>query len=221
MAHPRGGYKNKSGQKIPGVTTIIGRFKDSGGLMYWAFEQGKAAERGEIEKLYDKRDEAAVAGTIAHSMVEATIRRDPLPDISMHPENIQKHALQGYENYLRWSQNSKIEVIYQEIQLVSEKHQFGGCPDAIIIADGKLAVGDWKTSDSVYPDYLIQLSAYKKLWEENFPDQPITGGFHLCRFGKKHADFAHFFWHELDDAWELFLLYRRAYDLYGKLKKRV
>ena len=55
MAHPKGGYK-LDGKRVPGTTTIIGRFKDSGGLLYWAFEQGKAAERGEIEKLYDRRD---------------------------------------------------------------------------------------------------------------------------------------------------------------------
>lgn len=73
MPHPTGGYKNKKGQKVPGVTTVIGRFKDSGGLLYWACEQGKAIERGEISRLYDRRDAAADAGTIAHSLVEMYI----------------------------------------------------------------------------------------------------------------------------------------------------
>ncbi len=61
MPHPKGGYKTQDGKRAPGVTTIIGRFKDSGGLLWWAFEQGKAAERGEINSLYDKRDEAGDA----------------------------------------------------------------------------------------------------------------------------------------------------------------
>ena len=72
MARPKGGYK-VDGKRVPGVTTIIGRFKDSGGLMWWAFGQGQAAERGEINSLYDKRDEAAEAGTIAHALVEMHI----------------------------------------------------------------------------------------------------------------------------------------------------
>ena len=55
MARPKGGYRLKSGESVPGVTTIIGRFKDSGGLLWWAFEQGKAFERGEIHGLYEKR----------------------------------------------------------------------------------------------------------------------------------------------------------------------
>ena len=62
MGRPTLGYRLKDGTKVPGVTTIIGRFKDSGGLLWWAFEQGQAAERGEINSLYDKRDAAAEAG---------------------------------------------------------------------------------------------------------------------------------------------------------------
>jgi len=74
MARPKSGYKNNAGKRVPGVTTIIGRFKDSGGLLWWAFEQGKSAERGEINSLYDKRDEAAASGTIAHELFELHIR---------------------------------------------------------------------------------------------------------------------------------------------------
>jgi len=220
MARPVSGYRLKDGTRVPGVTTIIGRFKDSGGLLYWAFEQGKAAERGEISKLYDKRDEAAEAGTLCHTMVEAHIRGHELPDLEKYPEDIAIQALQGYENFLRWQDTTQMEIIEQEIELVSEQYQFGGCPDAIMVK-GELSMGDWKTSNGIYPDYLIQLAAYKHLWEENYPDRPITGGFHLCRFSKEHADFHHHFWSELDDAWQQFLLFRQAYDIDKKLKKRV
>jgi len=220
MGRPKGGYRNSKNKKVVGVTTVIGRFKDSGGLMYWACEQGKAIERGEIFNLYDKRDEAAEAGTLAHFMVEATIRGKPLPDLSKYDPEIAKQAAQGYENYLRWKDTTNMEIVEQEVSLVSEEYQFGGTLDAIMIR-GELSIGDWKTSNSIYPDYLIQLAAYKYLWEENFPDRPITGGFHLCRFSKEHADFAHHYWSELDDAWEQFKLFRKAYDLDKKLKKRV
>jgi len=74
MARPKAGYKDNDGKRVVGVTTAIGRFKESGGLLWWAFEQGKAAERGEINSLYDKRDEAAEAGTICHDLVEMHIK---------------------------------------------------------------------------------------------------------------------------------------------------
>lgn len=221
MPHPKKGYK-VNGKAVPGVTTIIGRFKDSGGLLYWAFEQGKAAERGEIANLYDKRDEAAEAGTLAHSLVEAKLRGEPELDLSTYPEEISVPALQGYQNYLRWKEDNKIKIEFQEMELVSKTYLFGGCPDAVgWDSRGQLCILDWKTSNAVYQDYLIQIAAYRQLWEENFPDQPLAGGFHLLRFSKEHADFAHHYWQELDDAWEQFKLFRKAYDLDKQLKKRV
>jgi len=220
MPHPIGGYKI-NGVKVPGVTTILGRFKDSGGLLYWAFEQGKAAERGEIAKLYDRRDEAAESGTLAHMFVEAHNNGTELPDTSDYPEEVVRQARQGYENYLHWEESNLLQITHQEIELVSTAHKFGGCIDAIgIDPRGKKCLIDWKTSNSIYQDYLVQLAAYALLWNENYPDDPITGGFHLCRFAKEHADFAHHFWSELDDAAALFLLYRQAYDLDRNLKRR-
>jgi hypothetical protein len=222
MPHPKGGYRLKGGVRVPGVTTVIGRFKDSGGLLHWAFDQGRAAERGEISALYDKRDEAAEAGTLAHSLVEAYINGLPAPDLAAYPVEIAKQAQQGFENYIHWQEDNRIKVIRQEEELVSEQYLFGGCPDAVgEDSRGRLAILDWKTSNGVYQDYLIQIAAYYHLWEENRPGLPITGGFHLLRFSKEHADFAHHYWSELDDAWEQFKLFRQAYELDKKLKKRV
>lgn len=221
MPHPSKGY-SVNGVKVPGVTSIIGRFKDSGGLLFWAFEQGKAAERGEIVKLYDKRDEAAEAGTLAHSLVEARIHGQTLPDLSGHSPDIAKKAMQGYENYIHWQEDNRIEIVYQEMELVSAIHLYGGCPDAIgRDSRGQLCILDWKTSNGVYQDYLIQIAAYRQLWEENVPTEPITGGFHLLRFSKEQADFAHHYWSELDEAWRQFVLFREAYEIDKKLKKRV
>jgi hypothetical protein len=223
MAHPASGYRLKDGTKVPGVTTIIGRFKESGGLLFWAFEQGKCCERGEITGLYDKRDAAADSGTLAHSMVEAYINDAELPDLSKYPEDIASSAKQGFENYVRWQTDNRITVIHQEMQLVSEAHVFGGCPDAIgVDSHGKTCLIDWKTSSSgPYIDWLLQLSAYKILWEENHPDKPITGGFHLLRFSKENADFHHHFWQDLSEAERQFLLLREAYEIDKKLKKRL
>jgi len=219
MAHPKGGYRI-NGKRVKGVTTVIGRFKDSGGLMYWAFNQGKAAERGEIEKLYDKRDEAAESGTLAHSMVEAQIKGE----VFKEPENVSEAALSeargAFGSYMTWANMTKLKIVEQEMPLVSEEYQFGGCPDAIGEINGELCLVDWKTSNGVYPDYLIQLAAYKQLWEENNPDRPLTGGFHLCRFAKSHGDFAHHYYPDLSEAWEQFKLFLKAYEIDKELKKR-
>ena len=67
MAHPI--YKNAEGKRLPSVTTIIGRFKDSGGFVHWAWDLG--IQGIDYRKV---RDAAADAGTIAHHLVEADIR---------------------------------------------------------------------------------------------------------------------------------------------------
>ena len=86
-------------------------------------------------------------------------------------------------------------VCEQEMELVSEEYRFGGCPDAIgLNSQGQVCLLDWKTSNGVYTDYLIQIAAYKHLWEENHPTKPITGGLHLLRFSEEHADFSHHYW---------------------------
>jgi hypothetical protein len=218
MPHPKAGYKNAAGLPVPGTTTVIGRFKDSGPLLHWAFGQGRLAERGVISSLYEKRDEAADVGTLAHAMVEAHIKGFvPMPG-SLIPE-IQEKAETAYRAYLKWESMTRLKIVAQEISMVSETYQFGGTLDAIGELGQELCLLDWKTSNGVYPDFLIQLAAYSILWHELNPLMPLKG-FHLCRFAKEHGDFSHHYWADLTEATEQFLLLRRAYDLDRALKKR-
>jgi len=54
-------YKDHRGNRLPSVTTIIGRFKESGGLLYWANQQGL-----EGKTLDQARAEVTTPGTLAH-----------------------------------------------------------------------------------------------------------------------------------------------------------
>src|SRR5512139_183267 len=124
MPTPLKGYY-LNGTRIPSTSTIIGRFKDSSGLMPWAFNQGmKRGLAGEATaKLYD--DTSAVdIGTAAHAMVEARIKNPDanvdligaglLPDPALFQKA--KSAVSAYE---AWANNFKVEIVAQEIQLVS------------------------------------------------------------------------------------------------------
>jgi len=229
MATPKQGYRLADGARVPSVTTIISRFKDSGALMKWAYttgrEHGFTEGRGGIAptSLYEVPGKAADIGTAAHSMVEASIKGE-------HPEMVQDYinlsvddrvkAKNAFAMYEEWAAQSSLVIVEQEMYLVSEKHRFGGTPDAIGEIAGKLCLVDWKTSNGVYSDYLLQLAAYRVLWDENHPDRPLTGGSHLCRFAKEFGDFAHHYYAELDDAWTMFELLLRAYRLDQILRKR-
>ena len=218
MGRPAQGYQI-DGERVPGVTTIINRFKDSGGLIYWAWEQGRDGK-----DYRETRDAAADAGTCAHDMVEADIYGATFDESPYKPETLEK-AKGAFAAYQEWKQQTHLQVVESEVSLVSRKHRFGGTLDAMLV-QGKLALSDWKTSNRVYPDYLLQLAAYQILWEEAWPDRLIGGGFHLLRFSKQeHSDdpisFTHHFWSDLTLAKEQFLLLLKAYENDKRLKKLI
>lgn len=216
MPTPKEGYRVKDGTKVPGTTTVIGRFKDSGALIHWAWNRGKNFPN---EPLYASRDLAGDVGTYIHDLIEHAVRSQPLPDppAGMKEENV-KQATSGYEAFMRWSKRLNLDIAPVEVPLVCECHRFGGTPDAIALEeDGTLSLLDWKSAKDFYPDNLIQLAAYMHLWNVNKPETPIKGNILIVRFGKDGADFGH---HEfpiahpkLAAAWGQFECYRRAYEL--------
>jgi len=214
---PTANYKTKDGQRVPGVTTIIGRFKESGALIAWAYNRGK-----EGLELYDSRDKAAELGSIVHELVEKFIKNEyPLFSTLGLSDNDIKSVKSAFQAFEEWFESNKFEIVEQEIHLVSEQHKYGGTPDAIARdGKGRLVLLDWKTSNGVYQDFLYQLGAYRILWNETFPDNPLTGGSHLCRFAKENGDFAHHFYPDISEAEEGFLSMRRLYDIDKQLKKR-
>lgn len=230
MGRPSQGYYNGAGEKVPGTTTIIGRFKDSGGLIQWAYKSGREHERLVAQGkdapryLYDVVQLAADAGTMAHDMIEAAILGKPytLPDGQQTDEReaVIAKARNAFAQFQEWREQTGIEIVETEKAYVSEALQFGGTVDAIgRDTRGRIVLLDWKTSGAVYSDMLIQLAAYALLLEECAPEY-TPQGFHLLRVSKEAADFAHHFYGELDDAKEQFKLLRRAYDLDKRLSKR-
>lgn len=245
MATPQGGYWLE-GKRLPSVTTILGRYKDSGALIKWAYRQGRDHQRLEDagqpapRDLYDKdasTAQAALAGTIAHDMIETFI-------LGQHPESnadvvaaeiglkygagnvdgpsveVLKNARNAFSQALEWFANTNIKVTHTELGLMSKVHKFGGTLDAVgTDAKGRVILLDWKTSNAVYGDYLYQLAAYALLLEENHPELTPTG-FHLLRFAKESADFAHHSFGELDNEKRGFLLMRELYEIDARTKKR-
>lgn len=205
------GYYLADGTRVPSSTTIAGRYKESGGLLRWAFQRGKDGHN----ELYD--DVALTVGSLVHSVIEAEINDLPLPLI---PEQHKEQVGSAVSAWHEWFLSTSLTIVATEIPLVSEKHRFGGTLDTIVRnRHGLLCLGDWKSSKAVYSDYLIQIASYRLLWNENREEQ-ITGGFHLVRFSKEFGDMEHRFYPDLSEAEDLFLLYRQAYDVDKKLAKR-
>lgn len=224
MPTPRAGYFLKDGTKVPSVTTILSRFKESGGLMQWAFKQGQSG----APHLYAEAEKAAAIGTVVHAMVEEHLKGSSLDEsIALGKKMISEgesadaldKVMSAFNAYLAWHKNFDVEPVEQEIQLVSEKHRYGGTPDIIGNVGGKLSLLDVKTSSSVFGDFLLQLGGYALLWDEN-RKQKLNGGYHILRFSKENGDFSHHFFPSLDDEKRGFILMRELYDICAKAKKR-
>jgi predicted RecB family nuclease len=135
------------------------------------------------------------------------------------PEEFYGPVTSAISAWHEWFLSNNLTITATEVPLVSEAYRFGGTIDTIVRdRHGRLCVGDWKSSKAVYSDYLLQIAAYKILWEEN--REPITGGFHLVRFSKEHGDMEHRYFPELAEAEQMFVLLREAYDLDKSLTRR-
>lgn len=214
---PKAGYRNAAGKRVPGVTTIISRFKESGGLVQWAYQCG--LDGLDINKV---RDDAADAGTCCHEMIDCHLHG--IPRISAYPQVVEEKAEHAFLAYLEWAEQSKLKLVASEQSLVSEKYQFGGTFDAVLVA-GTLRLLDYKTSSGIYQDYLIQVGGgYSLLWQEHHPDQPLHG-MDILRISKPEAPddpitFEHRHWSAeiFPLAQRQFILFREAYALDKRLK---
>ena len=184
-----------------------------GALMYWAWVQGRNGK-----DFRETRDAAANSGTVAHAMIDAEIRGKPFEPNGI-PRDILDKAESAYLNFLEWSKRNELKVLATEVPMISERWRFGGTPDCIAYVCGKLALLDWKTGSGVHDEQLIQLAAYKELWEENNPHEPIQGGFDLLRISKGEAGFSHYHRDNLAGCFDAFLHLRKLYDLKAQLKR--
>jgi len=209
-------YRDADGQRLPSVTTIIGRFKDSGGLIRWAYQNG--ADGGSLNA---GRNQADDAGTLARAMVIAHLRGTPWQPGRSNDTDTLAMAISGFNAYLNWERRINLAIRYTDVVLVSSRYRYGGTLAAVGEIAGKLVLLDWKASNAVYPDQLTALAACKTLWDENTPDHLITGGYHLFRFSKGAGDFTHHSYPSLNEAWQQFRLFRRAYDIDARLRRRV
>jgi hypothetical protein len=208
-------YRLKDGTRVPGVTTITGRFKAAEGLMFWAWQCGRDGK-----DYRNERDAAATAGSIAHGLIEAAIHnRQPTPVDA--PDSVLEGARQGYEGFAEWRAQTKVEIKATELPLVSEQYRFGGTLDALGTINGAIALLDWKSSNHIYPEYLAQIGGYVLLANEH-GHGPVER-VHLLRVGKDDGSFHHHVWRgaTLEQATKAFLVMRELYDWMAALKRAV
>jgi len=217
-------YRNKLNEKVPGNTTIIGSNLGwkTGGLVHWAWDLGMKGH--DYRKV---RDEAGGVGTVAHSRIEAHIHNRLLPDETWFWDSIKDDqqatakAIDAVENamlaFYEWQDTSKLEITGSEVPLICECHQYGTTLDHPALVKGRRRIVEIKTSNGIYPDFWVQMSAQGHVWGCVHADDPVTG-YDLLHIDKNTGGFNHLYRPSLTDAWEVFLALRKIHGLKKGIK---
>jgi hypothetical protein len=240
---PKEGYRTKDGKRVPSVTTVLSRFKSSGGLIHWSWQlaaEPLAQIRSILRNGADPaaiaawlavpddasdyrqvRDQAGSAGTCAHAMFDAFVRQAKFDDSPFDGVTIDM-ARPAFEAAREWASGVKFKVTDTETSLVSEQHRFGGTKDGCLVA-GRRAVMDVKTGSGIYAEVIAQLGAYQILDEE--AGNIVDGGGHILHFMKADVGqpirFAHYYWGDLNKGKDVFLKMRFLYSDVAELEKLV
>ena len=213
------------GEKVPGCTTVLNRFKDSGGLIHWACVQGQKHPELPVRDALYLKDEAADVGTIAHDIFRVWIQTGR---ITTRAQILRRHRVKpkqatqiytAFEAGMRWFDGQKGEIIDAEVPLVSRMYRCGGTRDYLWRIGRRRRIFDVKTGAGVYVDALMQVAFYGQLERECNGNK--VWGYDVVRFGKDDADFVHRSYENLDDALEMFIHLRECYEIDKRLRKRL
>lgn len=205
-AHVR--YKTSEGKIVPGATTITGLLNKPF-LVTWANRLG-------LEGIDSSKytDEAATVGTLAHALIQADLQDDTV-DRNLYSPQQMDLAENAVLSFFEWKKRHKIEVIFCEQQMVSDKMLYGGTVDCYCKLDGKPTLLDFKTGKAIYEEYFVQLAAYAELLKENgYPVEEVR----ILRVGRDDTE--GFEERSVADTRKWFEIFKRLLDVYY-LKKEL
>jgi len=207
-AHTR--YYTKTGQLVPGVTTVLGVLNKPA-LVKWANDLGlKGIQVGKYV------DELATIGTLAHYIIECHLKKEK-PDYSNNTPNQVSLAENSAIKFMEWQDAQKdFKLLATERQFISEQFLYGGTIDLYCEIDGKKCCVDIKTCKGVYDEMHTQVVAYAKaLTEEGNRVDEIK----IVRVGRNEDEgFEVVNVGNFDLHWNRFLACKKIYELNKQIK---
>jgi len=167
----RGHWYKLDGEKVPGVTTIIGDGTPKPALTAWAAREVATFAADHLPMLeqldrdaridllkgtpYRDRDKAARRGTEVHRLGETLVAGGEV-DV---PEELAGHV----DSYIQFLDQWQVEPEHVELVVASRRHRYMGSLDLIAtLADGRRWLLDLKTTRSgIFSEVALQLAAYR------------------------------------------------------------
>jgi hypothetical protein len=181
----RGRYQ-LDGKPLTGVTTIC-NMQSKDFLITWAateaYKDSLNLSKEEIKEVLKnktyahtrKSDNAKDKGTQAHDLVEEFIKNYIATKEYKSIKSDDEEVNTSIQRFFDWAKNKKVEFLGSEVSVYSRKHWFAGSFDFICKLDGKLLLGDFKTSKQIDDTYFAQGAGYIIAEEETNPDTKFDG----------------------------------------------
>jgi len=190
-------FYNAEGDRIISVTAITGIIDKSAALMGWAIRlmgeyllQQKAKGNNKItdelidtakRKYREAQKEARDRGKETHEWISKWIKGEK-PDM---PEDMQ--IVNGISAFLKFQKENQFKWTDSEIVCYSQKHQYAGFIDAIANKKKQKILVDFKSSNGIYPEMIMQVIGYVIAWEEEHKKKIDRAM--IIKFGKETGDF--------------------------------
>jgi hypothetical protein len=151
---------------VPSVTWITGHYPKGIQFYKWLAENG-------WDESQAIKQAAGNKGSKVHDAISAILRGEEVRIDSkfINKETEQEEDLTLEEcdailSFVNWRNEVKPESIAWDVTVFSSKYGYAGTIDYICRIDGKVYIIDFKTSKQVWPEYELQVSAYKRPLEQ-------------------------------------------------------
>lgn len=177
-------YYEVKGKKLPSVTWILESYPKGIAFYKWIAEKGWS----EAQVI---KEAAGGRGSKVHNAIQDLLKGKEIvfEDKYWNDSNkqIESLTLEEWECLLAfqkfWEMYKPSLIAYERV-CYSEKYNYAGTSDAIVVLDGKITLLDWKTSSKIWPTYGMQVAAYAsaELFKGDYQIQQ-TG---VLRLGTNH-----------------------------------
>ncbi len=183
----RNGYEfgvyTYNGIKLPRVTTILEFCSGNREyLMRWAARLGP-------EYSNEKR-KSLDTGTKMHETIAEYLMSGTTYTLRQVPPSMRKDVYKSVNNFIAWYNHVTIDLKWQVYLFASEIPLIcpwvGGTADAILIINGRKFLVDFKSSKKISVEYFIQVSAYKWIIDNFYPEYGPIDGIGILRFDKSN-----------------------------------
>lgn len=159
-------YKHANGNFYPSVTTILEAYPKSSFFYEWLKKMGEDSD--------EVRDEAGRKGSQVHQLCEDY---DEGMECSMLNE-YGKPAFKQiewamFERYVEFRTRFQYELLANEVHYISPVLGFAGTLDRVFQVGDKRILVDIKTGNALHNHFWLQQAAYRQLWNEVNPTEPI------------------------------------------------